>query len=330
MANYVLSNKMPIKVYYKNECFEERPEIHKNKIDNQNRYANSLNKKVYSYPIALYKEPTLFEQYKERLILSQKSDKKRSLLNKYYHHIFFNSHSKKLILNSSNSYSNIKAKKIIQHKTYYKNLSSNNIINNKYKENIYYNTFYNKDNNSSDVKVQNNLTSSRLFNYNYNYDNNIYQQMYLSEVKKRGFNYHKIKVASLQRMALNNFCKSEIDEYNSNNNNVSFILEAKRRTFFPQMKKFLINKYIDNKDKSDKLNEINYRKKNNQGVINIKNNPNFKFHIFHDQKGKMKELDKPCIRSLKMTKAKVRDLKIMSKINKIKDPEIIKMYKSII
>ena len=236
MTNYILSEKTPIKVYYINESVKERPEIHKNKIDNQYRVINSLNKKVYSYPIAVYKEPTLLEQYKERLILSQKPINKKSLLNKYYHHIFFNSHSKKLILNPNNSYSNIKSNKPIksyQHKTFYKNKSNNDIIKDKDNKNVYYNTYYNKDNNSSNVKIQNNLSSSRLFNYNYNYDNNIYQQMYLSEVKKRGFNYHKIKVASLQRMALNNFCKSEIDEYNCNNNNVSYILEAKRRTFFP-------------------------------------------------------------------------------------------------
>ena len=77
MANYILSKKIPIKVYYKNESFEERPaEIHKNKIDNKYKFINSLNKKVYSYPMALYKEPTLFEKYKERLILSQKPNKK--------------------------------------------------------------------------------------------------------------------------------------------------------------------------------------------------------------------------------------------------------------
>ena len=125
---------------------------------------------------------------------------------------------------------------------------------------------------------------------------------------------------------MNNFSKSEINKNKFNENEVSYILETKKRQFFPQMKNFLINKFINSKDNT-KLIE---NKSKINAIINIKNNPNFKFHIFHDKKGKIRELDKPCKRSLKMTTEKIRDLKIMSKINKIKDPELIKIYKSIL
>ena len=67
-----------------------------------------------------------------------------------------------------------------------------------------------------------------------------------------------------------------------------------------------------------------------KGVINIKNDPNFKFHTFHDRNGNPKVLDKPYERALKMTETKLRDLKLMIKIRKLNDPEIIKMYQSML
>ncbi len=313
-----LSKEIPIKIFYKNKLFLKKNENNKNrmnKLDKQNdEHSNSINKKGYIYPVAIYKEPTLFTQYKERLILSQKPIEKKPLLNKNYHHIYFNSHSNNLFLNANNNYSNIKSNNNNPDKTFYKKR------NNK-KE-------YTKEKNYSMHKMDKNLSYTNFFNCNSN--NKIYQNLYLSEIRKRGFNYNKLKIASLQRMAMNNFCKSDIDDNEYNNKQVSYVLESHQRNFFPQMKKFLINKY-NNLKNNENLDVEKYIKNNkSKKLMDIKNNPNFKFHIFHDQKGKIKELDKPCKRNLKMTKTKIRDLKIMSKISKINDPEIIEMYKSII
>ena len=322
MDDLSLSQKMPVKVYYNKNLLLKRNQNNKNRINDLYKgyeCSNYINRKGYSYPIAIYREPTLYSKYKERLVLSQKPIEKKSLLNKNYHHLYFNSHTNSQFLNTSKSYSNIKSNKA-------------NKINNPYK------TFYKKrkiDNEDINKEinytkqVNNNLSYTNFFNCNKN--NKMYQNLYLSQVEKRGFNYNKIKAASLQRMAMNNNCKYDLEEdYYYNNKEVSYILESNKRTFFPQMKKFLINKYKNLKSNEKLDDDIFIRKDKSKGIIDIKNNPNFKFHIYHDQKGKIKELDKPIERYLKMTKDKLRDIKVMSRINKINDPEIIKMYKSII
>ena len=319
MEDLSLSRKMPVKVYCNNKLLLKKNENNKNRTDNlDKRYecSNYINRKGYSYPIAIYREPTLYTKYKERLVLSQKPIEKKSLINKNYHHLYFNSHTNTKFLNTSNSYSNIKSNKANNpYKTFYKKRKTDN-------EKI------NKEINYS-KHINNNLSYTNFFNCNKN--NKMYQNLYLSQVEKRGFNYNKIKAASLQRMAMNNNCKYDLEEdYYYNNKEVSYVLESKKRIFFPQMKKFLINKYKNLKSNEKLDDDIFIRKDKTKGIINIKNNPNFKFHIYHDQKGKIKELDKPIERYLKMTKDKLRDIKLMSRINKINDPEIIKMYKSII
>ena len=334
MSNLTPAKKIPIKIYYKKELLEIKPDNQLNDLKNKKQFYNKLNKKGYAYPISIYKEPSLYEQYKERLILSEKPKKKKSLINQNYHHLSFKSHSNSMFLNPNNINSNSnKSNNDITnpYKTYYNNM--NHINSNKEfksKKRIFYNTFYNKERSPGNIKLKKNFSSS-TFPYRYNaYNNNIYQQNYLSEIEKRGFNYNKLKVASMQRMAMYNYIKFEKDfNYNYNNNEASYILETSKRNYFPQMKKFLINKFKKNSDENMFLSEEKNDKNNKmKGVINIKNNPSFKFHVFHDQKGNIKELDKPCIRSLKMTKERVRDLKVMSKINRINDPEIIEMYKS--
>ena len=171
MRKITSAKKMqPSKVYYKNKFFAKKDEKNKNKndlLDGQQKYSNILNKCGYSYPIAIYKEPTLFDQYKGRLIMSKKSKEKKSLLNKYYHHIYFNSHLNDLNLNNNNSYTNLKFKT-------YKNKDNE-------EENKIYNTFYKKEKNTPNIKIKKNLSSYPLFNYDLN--NKIYQQIYLSEIR---------------------------------------------------------------------------------------------------------------------------------------------------
>ena len=285
----------------------------------QNKY-NALNEQVYIYPLALYKEPTLFEKFRERLLLSEKPIKKKVLINNNYHHLCFKTHSKSIFSNS-----NIINKKNPNQNS--KNIKGNNKEYNSKKKRLY-NTFYNQENNDQKIKLRKNYSSSIPFRFEN--DNKVYQKIYLSEVEKRGFNYSKLKLASIQRKAMRNFIKFDNNDFDYNQK-ASYILETNKRQFFPQMKKFLINKYLYKNNNNDYTNEEKISKFNkSQAVINIKNNPSFKFHIFHDQKGKEKKLEKPCIRTLKMTLEKMRDIKVMSKINKINDPEIIQMYKSVI
>ena len=293
----------------------------KHNKQNNYRYSKALKNSFYSYPIAIFKKPNDYEDYKERLLLSEKQKKKKPLLNKNYHHISFKSHSNSMFFNrndkNNNNISNLSD--LFKTQTPHSNKTRNRNNNNQ-EINSFYKTFYNREN-----KVQNN--------------SNIFQQNYLSEVEKRGFNYNKvIQLTSLQRSIMNNFIKNdnsdnyiyvnnELIKYNPNN----YVLEVKTRKYFPPMKEFLVNKYRNIKQSKMKLRDKKYINDDRaKSVINIKNNPKFKFHVFHDRKGKVKELDKPCKRNLKMTRAKVRDLKIMQKINKINDPEIINMYKSLL
>ena len=113
----------------------------------------------------------------------------------------------------------------------------------------------------------------------------------------------------------------------------SYILETKKRRKLPGIKEYLRYRL-----KSQKDNDMNkpeyfrerakkYEKNNLPEIIDIKNSPRFKFHVFHDRYGYKKQLDKRERRELKMTKDKIRDLKIMAKINKIQDPELIETYK---
>ena len=318
VSNYI--KRIPIKIVgQKTSSSLTRNNGPMNIKNNNFRNSNSLKKSFYSYPIALYIKPDIYEEYKEKLLLSKKQKTKKPLINKNYHHINFKSHSKSMLFNLDNkSTDNKKIDDLFKTQTHYKDKTRNK-NNNKDKEmKSLYKTFYNRD-----KEEQNN--------------NNIFQQKYLSEVEKRGFNYNKIiQLNSLQRSALNNFSKNYYSDYvydnniyYMNNSPISYVLEVKTRKYFPQMKAFLVNKFRNIKKLKSDLKERKYiNHERSQNVINIKNDPNFKFHIFHDRKGKVKELDKPCERVLKMTKSKVRDLKIMQKINKINDPEIIEMYKS--
>ena len=64
-------------------------------------------------------------------------------------------------------------------------------------------------------------------------------------------------------------------------------------------------------------------------IVNSKNN--FRDDFFNiDKKQIEKDYNKPLERELRMTKNKLRDLKVMESINKIRDPDIIKKYKTLL
>ena len=85
MSNNVIRKKIPIKNYYRNDSDTQDKSSNKN---------SSLNNIIYEYPISILKEPTQYEKYKERLILSGKPKKEKILINPNYHHITFKSHLK--------------------------------------------------------------------------------------------------------------------------------------------------------------------------------------------------------------------------------------------
>lgn len=329
MSNLTPVNKEPIKIYYKKDISIKTPNNNFNKINSSkiiHDKCNFLNKKLYAYPICLYKKPSELIKYQERLILSAKPTMKKNLINKYYHHLKFKSHSEKLLLNKNNSdinKNNIKSFNKIYNKSM-KNFYKNRNKEGKPKNKLFYKTFYDTYRNISNINIK---------GIN---DNDIYKKLYLSEVEKRGYNYKKLKISSLQKKALdyyNKFSKNNLDINNAfnNGNKLYYILSSEKRSNSPTLKNYFINKFKKIKMKIMLKKRRNYQKNDKpKGVINIKNDPNFKFHIFHDQNGNPKELDKPYERTLKMTETKLRDLKLMIKIKKVKDPEIIQMYKSML
>ena len=168
-----------------------------------------------------------------------------------------------------------------------------------------------------------------------NQENNIFKKGHLSQIEKRGNYYNKILIASLQRHALNNyslsnFMKNDLDNLNSILNKKTHLsefeeLENKKSDEFRQ---FLNNRIIAVNEKKNNIDE--YFILNKKQIFPKIQKGTFKFHVFHDINGLEKELTKPAIRTLKMTKNRIRDLKVMASINKIRDPDIIQKYKSLI
>ena len=64
--------KIPVKNYYRIDS-----DTQQDKSSNKN---SSLNNIIYEYPISILKEPSQYEKYKERLILSGKPKKDRNIL----------------------------------------------------------------------------------------------------------------------------------------------------------------------------------------------------------------------------------------------------------
>ena len=99
-----------------------------------------------------------------------------------------------------------------------------------------------------------------------------------------------------------------------------------------------IREYICYRLKKNRENEVNtpefylekYKKleKNKlPEMIDIKNSGLFKFHVFHDQYGFRKEMDKRENKGLRMSKDRIRDLKIIATINRTNDPYLFDKYK---
>ena len=79
MSKNEIKNKKSINLKLRNE-----PRIQPNKITKKPENKNNI---VYEYPISLLKEPTQFEKYKERLLLSGKPKKEKIIISCKYQKI---------------------------------------------------------------------------------------------------------------------------------------------------------------------------------------------------------------------------------------------------
>ena len=319
MSKNIFSKKTPIRIISQNNL-DVLPEKRTKYLGTKNR---SLNNIVYEYPISIIKDQTQLEKYKERLILSGKPKKPKNLLNHNYHHIEFKSHSKNVSLNPNEIFKNIKNKNLLElYKNIFKNMKK--IDTNKNTE------MRRMLQRSISHPVFKTLNRNKTFS---KFDlNHFFQKVYLNQIERRGFNYNKIKISTMQRNAMKYFSKLD-DNFldNENNEKINFILEAKERKILPRMQTFFINKLNLMRLKNEYINEKKFKIEcKPKGVINIKNNPKFKFHVFHDKDGKERDLGKPYERSLKMTDLRIRDLILMNKIKQVRDPEIIEKFKTAI
>ena len=312
-ANFI-KQKITSNFKFKNDFLLQKNKKKKQIIKRKNNI-------VYEYPISILKEPTQYEKYKERLLLSAKPQKERILINSNYHHIKFKSHSQSLLLNQKVMFDNIENKNIIEiYQNIIKSMEQFDLNNN-----IKLKQILERSNSTPFLKAFNrNKTTTPNLNMN-----NFFKKVYLNQIERRGFNYRKIKISSLQRNALNNF--SKLDENFSptdKDNETGFILKSNKRRVLPLMKTFYANKINLMKLKNEYLREKKYKFDfDSKPLINIKNDPNFKFHIFHDKKGKVRDLVKTNEKGLKMTGSKMRDLILLNKIRQIRDPEIIEKYR---
>ena len=289
----------------------------------QKQFINRKSNIVYEYPISLLKEPTQYEKYKERLLLSTKPKKEKILINPNYHHIEFKSHSKSLLLNQNVMFDNIQKKNIIE--LYQNIIKSMEPIDEK--NNIKFQQILQRNNSTPFLNAMNrNKTTTPNLNLNMN---KFFKKVYLNQIERRGFNYKKLKISSLQRNALNSFSKLDENFLPTDKINRSgFVLESNKRRVLPLMKTFYANKINLMKLKNEYLNEKKFKIDfDSKPVINIKNDPNFKFHIFHDKKGKVRDLGKTNEKGLKMDGSRMRDLILLNKIRQIRDPEIIEKYR---
>ena len=55
MSNLTPAKKIPIKIYYKKELLEIKPDHQINDLKTKKKFYNKLNKKGYAYPISIYK-----------------------------------------------------------------------------------------------------------------------------------------------------------------------------------------------------------------------------------------------------------------------------------
>ena len=325
-----------------------------------NEKSNNNESKVYTYPILYHKERDPLDEFKLRIIKSKNNNSDIFIKN----YLKFN-----FAKNDATVFNNTK---IIQAKMTQSNNSKISILENSKNNNLFITANKKLDFKAEHQKSKKTTNKVNKININNNDEGNEYkpssyftkkQSMkksrsdvsikpysreslsqyrtaYLHEMEKRGNMYNKIKIAQLQRIALQNFSSMSLNGNHYINgsiptgkSNESYILETKKRKRLPGIKEYICSRLKSMKNEEYNTPEY-YRERSKKyernklpEIINIKNSGRFQFHVFHDQYGYKKQLDKKTIPELKMTKEKVRDLKVMAKINMIRDPEIIDIYK---
>ena len=326
------------------------------KYNNYERTNNNNNNegKEYTYPILYHKERDPLDEFKLRIIKSKSETS--DIFNKNYLKFNFSKNdasvfnntkiiqakmtqnNPKMLENSKNNNLFITANKKLDIKGDHldqkknKKINSNNNIKRQkeFKTQFIFNKNQLMKKSNSDIFIKP-YSKEALSNY---------RTSYLHEMEKRGNMYNKIKIAQLQRIALKNFSSMCINGNHYINgsiptgkSNESYILETKKRKRLPGIKEYICSKLKSMKNEEYNTPEY-YRERSKKyernklpEIINIKNSGRFQFHVFRDQYGFKKQLDKKETPELKMTKERVRDLKVMAKINMIKDQEIIDIYK---
>ena len=330
----------------------------KSKINNNdNNNSNNLNNSktnnnssvIYSYPICLQNEKDPLDDFKLKVIKARNKGSDVFLKN----YLKFN-----FAKNDSNANnSQFKSKNS-------NNKSNNSILQGALLENNKNNLFltqekklYNKlPKNINNIRATNHkdeaidvFTSKRPIMHKSNSDIfnpysqksiNHYKELCLIEMEKRGYQYNKRRMASLQRIALHNFSLMNMNGNHYVNGSIpsgksdeSYILETKQRKKLPGIREYICYRLKRMKENETNTPEYYLEKfrKNEKNrlpeIIDIKHSGRFRFHVFHDQYGFRKELDKRENRELKMTKEKIRDLKIMAQINKTNDPYLTDIYR---
>ncbi len=159
---------------------------------------------------------------------------------------------------------------------------------------------------------------------------------------KRSYFFDKIIDSKIKRYALNNFSNLEIEKNNENNDTKDTNLYTKIENIIdkenmynkiPKLKDYL--KYIIKKSKI-RERERNFSKESEDEterklpeIINIKTS-RFKFQLSKDDNGEIKDLSKPTQNKIKMTTDRIRDMKLMEKINKIKEKDLVEDLKLIL
>ena len=156
------------------------------------------------------------------------------------------------------------------------------------------------------------------------------RKKYLSQIEKRGNFHQKLFAHSFQRHSVKQHSLSDNTTFFSigNKNNI-FKEEEEGKKKEINVRQFINNRIIVVNEKKKDIDEF-FNVKNMKGILpNIKKT-RFKFHVFHDKNGLQRDLTKSNPPVLKMTREKLRDIKILSSIAKIRDPDIIEKYKSLI
>lgn len=288
-------------IYYKSIYSKKSKTLYKIKPPEKKYNNNTIIK--YSYPLCILKnnkkESEEIRKIQQRMVCSKKEEQKEKDIKEkllYFKLVYKNNNLKR---NSSTKFLDIKDKQKLTFQNTIINLNNKKLIRSR---------------------------SNPIFN-NIQQENYFRKKDFLSQIEKRGNYYNKKIIASLQRQALNKislpiFKNNDVDYFLPKINKCNTIEESAKNKL-PEVRQFLNNRItiVNEKKNGDFWN-------NNENFKKIKKRK--KKYTEFDKKQINKDYNKPLEKVIKMTKNKLRDLKVMASINKIRDPDIINKYKALI